>query len=98
VPAPLAVRTGAVGAGTEGRLIAVRGRVVDVVDDRPWGVKIHVDDGSGRLLVFVTTATGIDTSRYRPGLDLRVTGFSGRYATHTELLPRAPGDIAVVPE
>jgi hypothetical protein len=93
VPAPLAVRTGAVGAETEGRLIAVRGRVVDVADDGPWGVKIYVDDGSGRLLVFVTAATGIDTSRYRPGHDLRVTGFSGRYATHTELLPRAPSDL-----
>ena len=95
MPLPFAVKTGAVGAKTEGRLIAVRGRVVDVVDDRPWGVKIYVDDGSGRLLVFMTTATGVDASRYRPGLDLRVTGFSGRYGTHTELLPRASSDIVV---
>jgi hypothetical protein len=79
-------------------LIAVRGRVIEVVDDRPWGVKIYVDDGSGPLLVFVAAATGIDTSPCLPGVDVRVTGFSGRYATHTELLPRMTGDIAVRPD
>ena len=47
-PAPLEVATGDVGPATEGRLIAVRGRVAGaIVDDRPWGSKLYVNDGSG---------------------------------------------------
>ena len=39
--APVEVKTGGVGARTEGRLIAVRGKVTgDIIDDRPWGYKI----------------------------------------------------------
>jgi len=47
-PAPIEVATGDVGPATEGRLIAVRGRVAGaIVDDRPWGSKLYVNDGSG---------------------------------------------------
>jgi hypothetical protein len=84
-----------VGPATEGRLIRVQGRIIGaVVDDLPWGWKIHLDDGSGRLLVFVATATRIDVKALRAGQRLRVTGFSGRYEQHTELLPRGPHDLA----
>lgn len=93
-PAPLAIKTGAVGPATEGRLISVQGKIVaGVEDDQPWGWKIYLDDGSGRLLVFVNTATRIDVKPLRAGQQLRITGFSGRYEKHTELLPRGAGDI-----
>ena len=94
IPVPGEIRTGAVGPATEGRLIAVQGKIVgDVVDDQPWGWKVYLDDGSGPLLVFIATKTGFDTKPLRAGQQLRITGFSGRYEQHTELLPRAPGDI-----
>ena len=93
-PAPLETTTGAVGPATEGRLIAVRGRVTgDVIDDQPWGRKLYLDDGSGPLLIFVATGTHIDARGLRAGQDLRIVGFSGRYEQHTELLPRGPRDI-----
>ena len=93
-PAPLEIRTGAVGPATEGRLIRVQGKMIaDVEDDQPWGWKIYLDDGSGRLLVFVNTVTRIDVKALRAGQHLRVTGFSGRYEQHTELLPRDSGDV-----
>ena len=96
-PAPVEVKTTGAGPWTEGRLIAVRGKVTgDIVDDRPWGYKMYVDDGSGPLLVFIAASTGIDVTRYRAGQDLRVTGFSGRFGAHTELLPRSQSDIAIV--
>ena len=97
VPAPPEVKTGAVGPATEGRLIAVRGKVAgEVIDDQPWGCKAYVDDGSGPLLVFIATATRIDVKVLRAGQPLRVIGFSGRYEQHTELLPRAQSDITML--
>jgi hypothetical protein len=97
-PAPLEVATGGVGPATEGRLIAVRGRVAGaIVDDRPWGTKLYVNDGSGPLLVFIAAATSIDGTRYRAGQELRIVGFSGRFGDHTEVLPRGPSDIRAGP-
>jgi hypothetical protein len=94
-PAPLETATGAVGAATEGRLVAVRGRVTgDVIDDQPWGWKLYLDDGSGPLLIFIATGTHIDARGLRAGQELRIVGFSGRYEQHTEVLPRGPGDIS----
>jgi len=97
VPAPVAIKTGAVGPETEGRLIRVQGRIIgNVEDDQPFGWKIYLDDGSGRLLVFVATATRIDVKPLRAGQLLRVTGFSGRYEQHTEVLPRGAGDVVQI--
>ena len=96
-PTPLAVKTGAAGPATEGRLIAVRGQLTGgVIDDQPWGWKFYVDDGSGPLLVFIATPARIDVRGLRAGLRLRVAGFSGRYEEHTELLPRGPHDISLL--
>jgi hypothetical protein len=97
-PAPLEVATGDVGPATEGRLIAVRGLVAGaIIDDRPWGSKLYVNDGSGPLLVFIAAATRIDGMRYRAGQELRIVGFSGRFGDHTEVLPREPSDIKAGP-
>jgi len=95
--APQEIRTGFAGPATEGRLIAIRGKIIrEVENDPPWGRKIYLDDGSGPLLVFVSTKTKIDVSGLRAGQSLRIVGFSGRYEQHTELLPRAQSDITAV--
>ena len=92
---PLPMATGTVGAANEGKLVVVEGRIVgDIADDRPWGWKIYLDDGSGKLLVFVASETGIDVSRLRPGHTLKVAGISARYQQHVELLPRSQADIS----
>ena len=97
LPAPLETRTGTVGPATEGKLVAVSGKITgDVIDDQPWGWKLYLDDGSGPVLVFISTPTGIEIGNIRSGLSLRVTGFNGRYDKHTEVLPRSPGDIATI--
>lgn len=97
LPIPLEVKTGAAGPATEGKLVAVRGKVAgNVVDDQPWGWKIHLDDGSGPLLVFIAAATKINSQGFRAGQSLRVVGFSGRFEKHTELLPRSQSDITTI--
>jgi hypothetical protein len=93
----LTIKTGDVGPANEGKLVAVHGKIVgDIVDDRPWGWKIYLDDGSGKLLVFVATTTGIDVGHFRAGQMLNVFGLSGHYEQHIELLPRTLADIALL--
>jgi hypothetical protein len=90
--------TGAVGEATEGRIIWTEATMVgEVVDDRPYGWKITVDDGSGPLLVFVPVGARIDVGRFRAGQRLRVYGFSGQYDDHHEIIPRSEADIEILP-
>lgn len=98
LPAPRRVRTADVGETTEGVLITVEGVTTDsVADDQPYGWKIHVDDGSGPLLVFIATGTRIDVASLRAGQRLRVTGLSGQYDAHHEILPRSQADVVALP-
>lgn len=88
------VPTGAVSELTEGLLVRVTGRITeDPVDDLPYGYKVTVDDGSGPILVFVNTQTGIDVGALRAGDRIAVTGFSSQYESHYEVDPRSPADI-----
>jgi DNA/RNA endonuclease YhcR with UshA esterase domain len=98
IPDARPFRTGAVDEASEGLLIRVRGRVMgEVVDDRPWGWKLLLDDGSGPLLVFVDAQARMDVSTIRPGQWLQVTGYSGQYEEHREILPRTQADLRAVP-
>jgi DNA/RNA endonuclease YhcR with UshA esterase domain len=91
------IATGRVGEATEGRIIRAEGTIVgEIVDDSPYGWKITIDDGSGPLLVFLSPGAKIDVSRFRAGQRLRVTGFSGQYDDHAEILPRSETDVEIV--
>jgi hypothetical protein len=96
---PRLIKTGSVGPATEGRLVEVRGAITRPVgDDRPYGYKIAVDDGSGETQVFVPVSTGIDPladPAFHVGRRLTVVGFSGRYQETHEVIPRFPGDLVV---
>ena len=72
--APLSVRTGAIGEGTEGWLVAIEGTVV--ARDRD---SFTVDDGSGPAQVYVAPSTGIDTAAVAVGQTVTVVGFSGQF-------------------
>jgi len=98
---PAAVHTGAIGPATEGRLVKIRGAITRPIgDDRPYGYKIAVDDGSGVTQVFVPVSTGIDPladPTLRAGQRVTVVGLSGRYEETYEVIPRFPRDLAVDP-
>lgn len=96
-PAALEVATGLVGKSNLGRLVLVRGRIHGSVgDDRPYGWKLYVDDGSGQALVFIATNTGIDVSRFQEGQQVAVTGVCSQFADHYEIQPRTQGDLQIV--
>ncbi len=88
---PMRVRTGAVGPATEGRLVEIRGTVTrPPADDRPYGYKIAVDDGSGETQVFIPVSTGIDPRVdpvLRAGQRVTIVGFSGRFEETQEVVP-----------
>jgi len=93
------ITTGAVGAATEGRLVRMQGTVTRPIgDDRPYGYKIFLDDGSGEIQVFVPVSTGIDPFA-PPGLQvgqrLTVVGFSGRFKETYEVIPRFAADLTM---
>jgi len=97
---PENVTTGAVSTTTEGRLVRIHGTITHPVgDDRPYGYKIFLDDGSGEIQVFVPVSTGIDPLTL-PGLQaghrLTTIGFSGRFNETYEVISRFAADLAVV--
>jgi uncharacterized protein YdeI (BOF family) len=88
------VSTGRIGEATEGRLVQANGTITKpVANDPPYGYRVFIDDGSGEVQAFVYVSTGIDVSDLRPGRRVRVTGFSGQYNDHYEIIPRFQTDI-----
>lgn len=85
------IRTKRVGEVTEAMLVSVWGRVAGpVVDDRPYGWKIAIDDGSGPLQVFVPAHHPFDPARVRAGQRLSVEGMSAQYDSTYEVIATAP--------
>lgn len=94
----LPVATGAVGEGTEGKLVRITGTITQpIINDLPFGYIVFIDDGSGEVHAFVCASTGIDVSGLSPGQTIEVTGFSGEFAGSYEVDPRTQEDIRVLP-
>jgi len=88
---PYRIRTKRVGETTEGMLLGLEARVTaPVVDDRPYGWKITVDDGTGPLQVFVPAHQPFDPASVRPGQRLSVTGMSAQYDSTYEVITTEP--------
>ena len=89
-----AVPTGRIGEATEGRLVQVQGRITKPVgNDLPYGYRVFFNDGSGEVQAFVYVSTGVDVKGLTPGQCIAVTGFSGQYKDHYEVIPRFQSDI-----
>jgi hypothetical protein len=94
---PLPVSTGGVGEATEGKIVRITGTISQpIVNDLPFGFIVVVNDGTGDINVFVCASTGINVSGLGQGQTIEVTGFSGQFADHFEVDPRAQDDIRVV--
>ena len=94
----LPVATGAVGEGTEGKLVRISGTITQpIFTDLPYGYIIFINDGSGEVHSFVSASTGIDVSGLSQGQTIEVTGFSSQFGTSYEVDPRTQDDIRVLP-
>ncbi len=89
VPA-LAVQTGAIGAGTEGRLVTVQAPIAQ----RQWPT-LRIDDGTGEARVRVVDTTGIPKLRGSRGDVAVVTGLVSQWDGRWRVLPRWPRDIEI---
>ncbi|MFL5384406.1 MAG: DNA-binding protein [Longimicrobiaceae bacterium] len=99
LPPPKTVRTGEVAETTEGWRVKVSGRAVTpVVTDLPYGYKLWIDDGSGRLQLFFAPSAGdFGLRKIRVGQTLTATGFSGQYDAVYEVLPTSLSDLHLGP-
>ncbi|BBE32096.1 hypothetical protein OSSY52_22370 [Tepiditoga spiralis] len=72
----------------EGKLIKVSGKITKIE-----GQDFLMDDGSGEGMVWIREGTGIDTTIFRKGIKIEVTGIQGQYLSKRELWPRDKKDI-----
>lgn len=93
---PKPISTGQVNEASEGTIVRVTGTITKPVkNDLPYGHRVFIDDGSGEIQAFVHRSTGIRVRSLQPGQHISVTGFSGQYEDHYEVMPRALSDIRV---
>ena len=88
-------------AAEAGRAAAEEALSKAVVDDKPYGIKAYVNDGSGEVQIFVNLDTNdeplIDTTKLAVGTAVEITGFSEQYDKDYEIAPRKSSDLVVTP-
>lgn len=70
--------TGSVGESVEGELVEVVGNVVSSQTVLSTGIAVDLDDGSGAVRILAGSETGIDTSGWQRGAQLRLHGVVGQ--------------------
>ena len=97
---PFPTRTGAVGEANQGRLLHLRGAMVgDLFDDGDFGFKLHIDDGSGPVQIFlfpnVIAKDVVPTLGLVAGAEISVTCFSNQFEQFVECDPPAASGFRV---
>jgi len=98
--APL-LPTGHVPASAIGSVVSVRGTVKEVRDESDFGTKVFIDDGSGRLPVFINKSINLARlPTFTEGVLAEIKGFVAHYPAYTqdkpEIDPRSLADITVI--
>jgi len=95
---PKKVLTGQINESTEGMIISTSGKITKTKNDAPYGYKVFINDGSGEVDIYINSSTGllIDTSNWKVGATIEVTGFSSQYNTEYECDPRNKTDIRII--
>lgn len=96
---PEVVKTGDIGEPFEGRLVRITGAVSKaIVDEKPFGIKAFVDDGSGEVQIYVNFVNDtplIDTAKLVPGTMVQITGFTEQFESKYEISPRRGTDLVL---
>lgn len=93
--------TGNVSASTIGAVISVRGTVKEIRAESDFGTKVLIDDGSGKLPVFINKSVNLtQLPEFTEGVLAEIKGFVALYPAFTkdkpELDPRSVADIRVI--
>lgn len=96
---PQDFKTSEIGESTEGLIVRVKGTVTKaVVDNKPYGFKAFVDDGSGEVQIFINLVNNtplIDTAKLTVGATVQITGYSSQFESTYEVLPRRSTDLVI---
>ena len=96
---PLDVATGKVDDGIRGRLIKIAGTVTKPVDpDAPYGYRVTIDDGSGLLIAYVSTSSGVSQDDFVTGKRIQMVGIAGKFRQRPQIYPRSPSDVRPIPQ
>ena len=91
---PIKIKTGNIVDDTVGRLIKVIATVTKPVDEvEPYGFRVSMDDGSGEIIAYVSTSTGIAAQNFVPGQKMELIGIAGKFNDHYQIYPRSLADI-----
>lgn len=93
--------TGNVPVSAIGSVISVRGTIIKIYADSGFGTKISIDDGSGKLPVFVNRSINLaNFPELNEGVLAEIKGFVALYPAFTkdkpEIDPRSISDIRVI--
>ncbi|MEP6849737.1 MAG: hypothetical protein ABI999_12850 [Acidobacteriota bacterium] len=96
-PKPISIATGGIGEDKIGKLIKITATVAaPVVEVAPYGFRVPVDDGTGEIIAYISTSTGIAAKDLAPGQKLELTGVAGQFNQHYQIYPRSPADIKLI--
>ena len=83
-------KTSEVNESLEGQLITVNGTVAETA-----GSTFYVNDGSGKVKIYIKDSTNIDKPYMRKGYYTKVTGVVSQYKDDYRILPRYQSDLIV---
>jgi uncharacterized protein YdeI (BOF family) len=94
LPKPVAIATGKISELTIGKLIKIDGKVTKPVDEiAPYGFRFSVDDGTGEIIIYVSTSTGISSKQMVLGQRVELIGVAGAFNHRYQIYPRSPSDV-----
>jgi len=96
-PKPSAIATGKISEITIGSLIKISATVSKpVVEIAPYGFRVPVDDGTGEIVAYISTSTGISTKEMVPGQRVELIGVAGQFNQTYQIYPRAVADVKLI--
>ncbi len=86
-PAAKKIKTGEV-KNYEGQLVSVSGRIVETS-----GSTFYIDDGSGKIRIYISSKTGIKKPKMKKGDWVTIVGIVSRTKSGLRIMPRFQSDI-----
>ena len=96
-PKPAATATGKIKEPMIGNLIKISATVSKpLVEVAPYGFRVPVDDGTGEIVAYISTSTGISAKELVPGQQVELIGVAGQFNQRYQIYPRSPADVKLI--